>query len=462
MSSNFARFPSVDRILRSASGVEAAAKFGHSATVSMIRICLASERVSSESTPTVEKVGELALSLLKDRMAPRIRPVFNLTGTVLHTNLGRASLAEEAIESATTAMRRPVNIEYNLNSGRRGERDDHIADLLCELTGAEAATVVNNNAAALLLTLNTLSQSKDAIVSRGELIEIGGSFRLPEIMQSAGARLVEVGTTNRTHARDYERAMGAETGTLLKVHTSNFKVQGFTAEVSTKKLSSMCRPLGVPLVFDLGSGSFVDMSTLGLPHEPTVRECVNEGPDLVLFSGDKVLGGVQAGFIVGRKKLVEKINQNPMKRALRVDKIRFAAIEATLKLYLNQELALRHIPTLRLLTRPREKITEVARMVLAHLKPKLGAAFSCKITECESEIGSGAAPTATIPSVAIAIRPKGDASVVALEEAMRRLQVPVLGRISHGTMILDFRCLEEESIGDFVKSIGSLKTRQSP
>jgi L-seryl-tRNA(Ser) seleniumtransferase len=355
-------------------------------------------------------------------------------------------------------MRNAVALEFDVGFGRRGERDDHLRGLLCELTGAEDATVVNNNAAAVLIVLNTLASGRDAVVSRGELIEIGGAFRMPDIMARAGARLVEIGTTNRTHKKDYIGAVTPETGLILKVHTSNYRVEGFTAEVSPRELAAIAAEKQVPLVHDLGSGTLIDLARYGLKHEPTVAEAVAEGADLVTFSGDKLLGGPQAGFVVGRKDLIARINKNPMKRALRIDKIRIAALEATLRLYRDPDRLAQRLPTMRLLSRPLDEITAVAGRMTQPVLAAVGKNFTVEITGCTSQIGSGALPLEGIPSAGVAIRPakaRGGSSLNALSISLRQLPVPVVGHVADGTLILDMRCLEDEA--GFLRNLSALR-----
>ena len=453
----------MDEVMRHAALMQARDRFGRAAVVAAVRRVLSEARTNRDFSSDDDFAGKAA-ARLEHEAQPNLRPVFNLTGTVLHTNLGRAVIAEAAVEAATVAMRNAVALEFDLGGGRRGERDELVRELLCELTGAEDATVVNNNAAAVLLVLNTLSRSREAIVSRGELIEIGGAFRMPEIMGRAGAKLKEVGTTNRTHKKDYLGALGPKTGLILKVHTSNYRIEGFTKEVGARELARLAHEQKVILVNDLGSGTLVDLSRFGLAHEPTVAEAVAEGADLVTFSGDKLLGGPQTGFIVGRKALIEKLNKNPMKRALRVDKIRLAALEATLRLYRDPERLTQTLPTYRLLSRPIKEMQEVARRVLPELQAKIGASFAVKSAPCTSQVGSGALPVEALPSLGIAISPAGSRGggrqLNAAVAALRSLPVPVVGRIESGALLLDLRCLVD--IDGFIANLAKLAPPEVP
>jgi L-seryl-tRNA(Ser) seleniumtransferase len=458
------KLPSVDETLRTAAAMDAVARFGRLAVVAAVRNTLAAARTGGTAPGDADQILAAALKQLEAQEQPHLRPVFNLTGTVLHTNLGRALLAEAAITAALTAMRNAVALEFDLRGGRRGDRDDLVRDLLCELTGAEDATVVNNNAAAVLLVLNTLAKGREAIVSRGELIEIGGAFRMPEIMSRAGAKLIEVGTTNRTHKKDYVGAAGPKTGLILKVHTSNYRIEGFTKEVSARELAPLAQDRNVPLVHDLGSGTLVDLGRFGLAHEPTVKEAVADGADLVTFSGDKLLGGPQAGFIVGRKTLIARIKSNPMKRALRIDKIRLAALEATLRLYRDPDRLAESLPTIRFLARSKQEIEATAARLLPIVAQNIGAAFTIVVAECASQIGSGALPLTTVPSAGLAIRPRAargsGRALSALSIALRQLPVPVVGRIEHNALILDLRCLDDEK--EFISNLTALKIAEIP
>ena len=459
----FRRIPSIDEMLKTASAVTAIDRFGRPAMVDALRRSVEDVRgaaaAGQAAMPNADAIVASAMALLERASRPKVRPVFNLTGTVLHTNLGRALLAEAAIEAATAAMREALALEFDLDTGKRGERDSLVRDLLCELTGAEDATVVNNNAGAVLLALNTLGRGKEAVISRGELIEIGGAFRMPDIMARAGTKLVEVGTTNRTHEKDYASALGPRTGLVLKVHTSNYRVEGFTKSVSGKALAGITRAQNVPLLNDLGSGTLVDLARYGLSHEQTVREAVAEGADLVTFSGDKLLGGPQAGFIVGRRDLIARLNRNPMKRALRVDKVRLAAIEATLQLYRDPDRLAERLPTIRLLARTRDAIAAQAKRLLPSITAAIGARYVASVIDCASQIGSGALPQETRPSAGVAMRAAGPRAsgraLIALAAAFRALDKPVIGRIEEQALVLDLRCLEDDA--GFVRNLAGLQ-----
>ena len=466
--SALASLPSVDRLLGSTEGLRLAERHGRTLVVEAVREVLASARTQLTADPQAPCPDETEViaacaSRIDSLLRASLRPVFNLSGTVLHTNLGRAILPEAAIAAAAAAMGRPVNLEYDVDGAARGERDSHVEGWLKRLTGAEAAVVVNNNAAAVYLSLYALAKRKEVIVSRGELVEIGGSFRIPDIMASAQCKLREVGTTNRTHPRDFEEAIGKDTAALMKVHTSNYTVQGFTAMVSEPDLATIAHKHGLPLINDLGSGTLVNLEEFGLPHEPTPREAIADGADIVTFSGDKLLGGPQCGLIVGRADLIAKIRKNPMKRALRLDKSRLAALEVVLRLYASPERLTKEVPTLRLLTRAQAEIRALADRLLPAIAKAVEGRASARIIECLSQIGSGALPVDTLPSAGIALAPQGkrrSGAADALAAAFRALPVPVIGRISEGELILDLRCLEDEAA--FTAQLASLAPSRAP
>ena len=435
--------PSVDRVLTTATAAAALARFQRGYVTESIRAVLADvrRRLTADATseaPTAEEVMTETLERMEAQRLLPLRRVVNATGVVLHTNLGRALLASEAVEAVAAVAGHAANLEYDLARGERGERDAVVRDDLCALTGAEAAAVVNNNAAAVLLALNSLADGRDVIVSRGELIEIGGSFRIPDVMAKSGARLREVGTTNRTHGRDYETAVDERTALLLKVHTSNYRIVGFTSDVPLEALVRLGREHDIPVMEDLGSGALVDLSAYGLPKEPVVAERLRLGADLVTFSGDKLLGGPQAGVIVGRRDLIERLNRNPLKRALRCDKLTLAALAATLRLYRTAPDLRTALPTLRWLTRPLADMAAVGEATLPLLHAALGESFAVELVDSNSEIGSGALPTETLATKAIRITHNR----VAAQEIARRFRgadPPIIGRVQGGAFLLDLR-----------------------
>lgn len=458
-----ADIPPLDRFLNAPSMQTVRDTYGRSQVVASLRRHLdvlrgrALDGQLTQDALAIEIVVSQVQQHLEQVAKPRLRSVFNLTGTVLHTNLGRALLPDEAVASVVRALTTPANLEFNLESGSRGDRDDLIEDLLCELTGAEAATVVNNNAAAVLLMLNALADRREVVVSRGELVEIGGAFRIPDIMKRAGARLVEVGTTNRTHAADYENAIGPRTSMLMKVHCSNYVVTGFTKSVSVAEVSAIARAHGVATTVDLGSGTLVDLTQWGLPKEDTVRETLAAGADLVTFSGDKLLGGPQAGLLVGRKELIRKIKKNPLKRALRVGKLTLAALEPVLALYRAPEFLAQRLTTLRLLTRPQRDIQSQADRLRDVLQLAVGEAYTVQSVPMFSQIGSGALPVDQLPSYGLVIRVAGKGrsgrALTRLETQLRNLARPVIGRIADDAMCLDLRCLQTSDEPEFIAQL---------
>lgn len=441
------KLPSVDSLLSHPSSGALIAKYGRERAVSAIRKEIDEARretIKSDSAEIpADAVGWIALAEVKlaESARPKLVKIINCAGVITHTNLGRSLMSEEAADAAHDAAVSNVNLEYDLAKGGRGDRDDLVEGLICELTGAEAATVVNNNAAAVLLALNTLAFGKEAIVSRGELIEIGGSFRLPDIMAKSGCILREVGTTNRTHLYDYENAVNPNTAVILRAHTSNYRIIGFTAQPKDSELADFARSKGLPLMLDLGSGAIVDLARLGLPYEPTISDTLKSGADLVTVSGDKLLGGPQAGIIAGRKDLVAQIKKNHLKRALRSCKMTLAALEATLLLYLNPEKAARSIPTLRFLTRSLADVCATAEQAAQAISRMFGEDAEVSVIEDTCQAGSGAMPEMDIPSHSVAIRHK-KMSPDELAKWFRKRGTPVIGRVKDDLFRLDMRTVE--------------------
>ena len=462
-----AAIPSVDKLLRTADGVALIDAYGRQPVTEAVRDDLAAlrRRIAVDGDTALADATEGAViarvaAALETLVAPSLRPVFNLTGTVLHTNLGRAPLPPEAIDAVMAVAKGASNLEYDVATGKRGDRDDHLENWLCRLTGAEAATVVNNNAAAVLLLLNALALRKEVPVSRGELIEIGGAFRIPDIMARAGCKLIEVGTTNRTHLKDFAEAVGPKTALLMKVHTSNYEVRGFTAAVPEADLANLAHRNDLPFVVDLGSGTIADLDKFGLPHEPTAQETLAAGADIVTFSGDKLLGGPQAGIIVGRADLIARIKKNPMKRAMRCDKMTIAALSAILRLYADPDRLAERVPVLRLLARTSDEIAVTAARILPSLAARFGDAATVEVAACQSQIGSGSLPAERLPSQALVIRPVGGkragAALNRIAASFRALPVPVIGRIQDDAFWLDLRCLEADNEAAFLAQLEGL------
>ncbi|HEY6825492.1 MAG TPA: L-seryl-tRNA(Sec) selenium transferase [Gemmatimonadaceae bacterium] len=439
------RLPSVGSLLESG-GVQALlGQTPRSVVVDAIRRTIDAARLEPSTAPSTDDEWVRAVAdAVAQTNAPSLRRVINATGVVLHTNLGRAPLAAAAIDAIVRVAQGFSNLEYDLEAGARGSRYVHCRELLRELTGAEDALVVNNGAAALVLVLNTVADGREAIVSRGELVEIGGSFRVPDIMRKSGARLVEVGTTNRTHAEDYERAVSAETGAILKVHRSNFALAGFVAEASIAALSSLGTPRGIPVIHDLGSGLLISLAGYGLDGEPTAREALRAGATIVTMSGDKLLGGPQAGIILGSRQVLDRVRKNPLTRSYRVDKLTLAALEATLALYRDPGRAVREIPALAQLTEPVATLRDRAVRLRATIDdPRV------EVVETKASVGGGAFPTAEIPSAGIAIGGRADA----VEKRLRQNDPPIVGRIAAGRVILDLRTVAPSEDADVVTAV---------
>ena len=451
MSELYRLLPSVDLILQRVSESGRYAHLPRPLLKDLVNVHLDQLRaaIRGQKLTTSEELQWSALegplhAFLDRASRPHFRRVINATGVVVHTNLGRSLLARPAVEAVTEACAHYSNLEFSLDTGQRGSRYAHVEELLCKLTGAEAGLVVNNNAAAVLLMLDTLAKGKEVVVSRGQLVEIGGSFRIPDVMAKSGAVLREVGATNRTHPYDYERAITPETAALLKVHTSNFRIIGFHKEVGLREMVALGEKHGLPVLEDLGSGNLFDFTPYGLDHEPTVQEAVADGAAVVTFSGDKVLGGPQAGIIVGRKEYIDPIKKNPINRALRIDKMTLAALEATLRLYLDPELARREIPTLRMITASAEELRRQASKLVRGLRRALGISANITLLPGASRVGGGAYPERDLPTTLVAVRPQGtDIGVEALRDALLDTDPPLIGRIEHDAFCLDPRTLAD-------------------
>lgn len=458
---NLSFLPSVDRLMRNSAISAMAAEHGHDVAKVAVREALAAARLAAVEglQPTDEHLAADVLARGRKRIVTRLTSVINLTGTVVHTNLGRSLLCAEAVESVARAMQCYTALEYDLGTGKRGDRDRIVESLLIELTGAEAATVVNNNAAAVVLTLAALAARKEAVISHSELIEIGGSFRMPDVMRAAGCKLVTIGTTNCTHLADYTAAITSKTGAIVRANWSNYSIEGFTKFVSDDAIASVARQRGVPFVVDLGSGALVDLSEHGLPREPLPQDALAAGASVVTFSGDKLLGGPQAGIIVGERDLIAKIRKHPLKRAMRCSKMVFAALEGTLRVYASRHRVTERLPVLRLLTRSASDIRETCERALPALSVFAGPLFRVRIEPCASQVGSGSLPVDRLPSYALVATPErvkdSGRMLRALTDRLQSLPAPAIGRVHGDALWLDARCLLPEDEAVFISQLGA-------
>jgi L-seryl-tRNA(Ser) seleniumtransferase len=459
----FQKIPSVDRLLNTPLLRRLSSPYPRPLLLKAVHEVLEEIRMEIKSGGGLEDPADLSLEKLSERIGktlkalnrPSLKRVINATGIVVHTNLGRSILAESAIQKFRPLAGGYSNLEFDLNQGKRGSRYVHVEAILKEITGAEAAMVVNNNAAAVLLALDTLAKGREVIVSRGQLVEIGGSFRVPDVMKRSGSKMVEVGTTNKTHPADYERAIGPDTAMLLRVHQSNFQIVGFSEQVDTLELVNMGRKYGVPVMEDLGSGCFVDFSKYGLLKEPTVQEVVSEGVDVVTFSGDKMLGGPQAGIILGRKDLIDAIRKNQLTRALRIDKLTLLALEETLRIYRDEETALREIPTLRMILQPQKSLKAKARRLLRLIGSANEANFTLGIVAGDSKVGGGALPLLSMPTALLALSP-GKLSAHAVESRLRAYDPPIIARVEKERVLLDVRTIQDKELPTVAEAIRAL------
>ncbi len=452
------QIPNVDQILSKPQMVQLENRYSRGVILEAVRRGLDHLRQTIIATPDPAKLDESLFSFegllpqfmeeIENQVNPSLRRVINATGVVIHTNLGRSLLHENAIEHIAGVSRHYSNLEFDLTQGTRGSRYIHVEQTLCRLTGAEAALVVNNNAAAVLLALNTIAAGREVIVSRGQLVEIGGAFRIPDVMKRSGAILKEVGTTNRTHFSDYEGAIGEETALILKVHTSNFRIVGFSAEVELRELAQLAHANHLPVMEDLGSGSLIDLSKYGLGREPTAQEAIGDGADIVTFSGDKLMGGPQAGIILGKREYIERIKVNPLNRALRIDKLTLAGLESTLLLYLDEDKATREIPTLKMLAYSHDELQKRARRLSRKIGARIPTGLTITVRDDVSQVGGGAYPVQILPTKVVALKPD-QGSAHQLERRLREGRPPIIGRVSKEEVLLDVRTVGDEE-GDLI------------